>query len=642
MHVKVEIRKGKIKGLCFHPTRSWVLASNYAGEIFIYDYNVNTLLCSFAGHTGCVRCVHFHPTRPLLVSGGHDCVIFGWNFLNKKKQFTLTGHVDFIRTVQFHHELPWVLSASDDHTIRIWNWQSRASLMLLTGHCHYVMCAQFHPKDDYIVSGSLDQTIRLWDFSKLRERLTTGRVNTQGKGQDYSVNDVEPIAKGDAHDRGVNWVAFHPTENLILSSADDKKIKLWRYAAGTVYEKETFYGHTNNISSVLINPKCNVVISNSEDKCIKVWDLNGVSLDSYVKEGERQWILASHPTLPIFASGGDNSLIIFSLDRRRIVSTTVGENVFFVRDNNFIMHDFNMGSEKILIEDIQKQSGIQLGGKSTPKRIIFNNYNNQKWVFMLKYWTAKNVKGDLLIIEVNKSDGKAILKHTNMNEGVFVGREKLAIVNKGNLVLSDIDTFLSVGQLPNVENVDEVFMGGVGKALCKTKSKLSLYDTIAKKEIGKTDEFALLKLKSVVWNHSHKFCALVTKKAILMMNNGLKQVARVPESNAIISAFFTKESVLIYTTENHVKYMLVNGDNGIIKSSEKPLYAVAIKNDNLFVMNSDSQGETIVIDRHQYLFKLAILQNNLDKVKEHIKDNTESIGQSMIAYLHKKNIPAIA
>ena len=199
--------------------------------------------------------------------------------------------MDFIRTVQFHHELPWILSASDDHTIRIWNWQSRQSLILLTGHCHYVMCAQFHPKDDFIVSGSLDQTIRLWDFSKLRERLTTGKVNTSGKGgQDFSISDVEPIAKGDAHDRGVNWVSFHPTENLILSSADDKKIKVWRYTAGTVYEKETFYGHTNNVSSVVVNPKCQVVVSNSEDKCIKVWDMNGVSLDSYVKEGERQWV----------------------------------------------------------------------------------------------------------------------------------------------------------------------------------------------------------------------------------------------------------------------------------------------------------------------------------------------------------------
>jgi len=244
------------------------------------------------------------------------------------------------------------------------------------------------------------------------------------------------------------------------------------------------------------------------------------------------------------------------------------------------MYDFTIKSEKTLIEDIIKLGGVTLGGRGIPKRMIFNTYNNQKWTFMLKYWTSKGNKGEVVIIEVNRTDYKATLKQTNVNEAIFVGREKLVVVNKGNLVLSDCETFLSIGQLPNIENVDEVFMGGIGKALCKTKSKLILYDTVAKKEVSKLDEFALLKLKNVVWNHNNNYCALITKKAILMMTKGFKQVARINEANAIISAYFTKDSVLIYTTDNHIKYMLVNGDNGILKSVEKPLYAIANQGDN--------------------------------------------------------------
>lgn len=30
------------------------------------------------------------------------------------------------------------------------------------------------------------------------------------------------------HDRGVNWVSFHPTMPLIVSGADDRQVKLWR------------------------------------------------------------------------------------------------------------------------------------------------------------------------------------------------------------------------------------------------------------------------------------------------------------------------------------------------------------------------------------------------------------------------------
>ena len=32
----------------------------------------------------------------------------------------------------------------------------------------------------------------------------------------------------EGHDRGVNWVAFHPTLPLIVSAGDDRLIKLWR------------------------------------------------------------------------------------------------------------------------------------------------------------------------------------------------------------------------------------------------------------------------------------------------------------------------------------------------------------------------------------------------------------------------------
>jgi coatomer protein complex subunit alpha (xenin) len=32
----------------------------------------------------------------------------------------------------------------------------------------------------------------------------------------------------EGHDRGVNWVAFHPTMPLIVSAGDDRLFKLWR------------------------------------------------------------------------------------------------------------------------------------------------------------------------------------------------------------------------------------------------------------------------------------------------------------------------------------------------------------------------------------------------------------------------------
>ena len=170
MLTKFETKSPRVKGLAFHATRPWVLASLHNGVIQLWDYRMCTLLDKFDEHDGPVRGVDFHRIQPLFVSGGDDYKIKVWNYKQRRCIFTLLGHLDYIRTTVFHHEYPWILSASDDQTVRIWNWQSRNCISVLTGHNHYVMCAQFHPSEDMVVSASLDQTVRVWDISGLRKK----------------------------------------------------------------------------------------------------------------------------------------------------------------------------------------------------------------------------------------------------------------------------------------------------------------------------------------------------------------------------------------------------------------------------------------------------------------------------------------
>ena len=79
-----------------------------------------------------------------------------------------------------------------------------------------------------------------------------GRVNTADLfGQSDAV--VKYVLEG--NDRGVNWASFHPTQNLIVSGADDRQVKLWRMNETKAWEMDTLRGHTNNVSCVMFHPK---------------------------------------------------------------------------------------------------------------------------------------------------------------------------------------------------------------------------------------------------------------------------------------------------------------------------------------------------------------------------------------------------
>lgn len=56
----------------------------------------------------------------------------------------------------------------------------------------------------------------------------TDHLKSPGSTELFGQTDaiVKHVLEG--HDRGVNWVAFHPTLPLIVSGADDRQVKLWR------------------------------------------------------------------------------------------------------------------------------------------------------------------------------------------------------------------------------------------------------------------------------------------------------------------------------------------------------------------------------------------------------------------------------
>lgn len=64
---------------------------------------------------------------------------------------------------------------------------------------------------------------------------------------------------------------FDSENGLLISSSQDKTVKLWNANASKPVVTGTFKGHTGPVGSVSFLPSANLAISGSDDKTIRVW-----------------------------------------------------------------------------------------------------------------------------------------------------------------------------------------------------------------------------------------------------------------------------------------------------------------------------------------------------------------------------------
>ncbi|KAJ1515107.1 hypothetical protein HMI54_012895 [Coelomomyces lativittatus] len=601
------------------------------------------LIDRFDEHEGPVRGVSFHCNQPLFVSGGDDYKVRVWNYKQRRCLFVLHGHLDYIRTVSFHGEAPWILSCSDDQTIRIWNWQSRTCISVLTGHSHYVMCAQFHPKEPLIVSGSLDFTVRVWDISGLRKKNaapgTVSQEEIKPLATDLFGNSdamVKYVLEG--HDKGVNWVAFHPTLPLILSAGDDRQIKLWRFSETKAWEVDTFRGHFNNVSCVLFHPHSELVLSNSEDKTIRVWDLNKRTLlQTFRREQDRLWVMIAHPHLQLFAAGHDSGMIVFKLERERPAFTLFHSMLVYIHQKTIQAKDLATLEEQTL------GTLVSTNGLFTPPRTL--DYHPAERLALVQ---SSGTEGGFLecytldrAVEPMKFQGQA---------GFFVSKDRIAILNKSTQEINvyDLygtklkDIFLTSHPSSSIStsSILDMFPAGVGCVLLSTSSSVEIWNVLS-------DENQILyqlphvsNVKYVVWSADHSLVALLSKHVITICQANLEPLCTLHETIRIKSACFDRD-VLVYTTLNHIKFSLSNGDNGILCTLENPVYLVQVNKDDVIALTRDTSLVRIPVSTTEYRFKHALVNREYDKVLS-IIHHENLMGQSIIAYLQKKGYSDVA
>lgn len=647
MLTKFESKSSRAKGVAFHPKRPWVLVSLHSSTIQLWDYRMGTLIDRFEDHTGPVRCVDFHPTQPLFVSGGDDYSIKVWSLNTRKCIFTLNGHLDYVRTVFFHSDLPWIISCSDDLTIRIWNWQNRQEIACLTGHNHYVMSARFHPSEDLIVSASLDQTVRVWDISGLRKKHsapTSSMRSFEDQLQRQQLPQQDIFGNGSAfvkyvlegHDKGVNWATFHPTLPLIVSAADDRLVKLWRMSDTKAWEVDTCRGHTGNVLCALFHPHQDLILSVSDDKTIRVWDLNKrTPIKQFRRENDRFWLIANHPSINLFATCHDSGVMIFKLERERPAHAIFQNKLFYVNAEKQVQcYDFNKHESSLPMLSLKKIGKTW----SFMKTLSYNQTDNS---ILVTHGDAENAQYALISLPKHATGA---IEPTDIRQGegsfaCFISRNRFVSFIKSSKTLNVKDLSNNVTKTIQLDSsVNDVLYGGPGRVLLVKSHSVVNYDVQQRKELG---EISVNNVKYVFWSNDGQYLALLSKHTITIANSDLETVTSMHETIRIKSAAWDDSGVLLYSTLNHIKYSLLNGDNGIIKTLPNTLYLTKVFQKKVYCLNRAGQVEVVDIDPTEYRFKKALVNKNFNEALRIIK-NSNLVGQNIIAYLQKKGYPEVA
>ena len=340
----------------------------------------------------------------------------------------------------------------------------------------------------------------------------------------------------------------------------------------------------------------------------------------------------------ILIVGHDNGVMVFKLERERPAYTIFQNTLFFVTKDKFLRsYDLNSNTESANLVSLRK-----LGQPWNPPRSI--SYNSADRSILV----SSNVDGGTYVLINLPRDGGGVVDSTEAKRGngttaVWVARNRFAVFNKETqtIDIKDLSNAVTRSIQAPQPGVIDIHYGGTGNLILCTQKEVILYD-IQKKEVIATLTTPFVKY--IYWTADGSQVALLGKHTITIATKTLEQICSIHETIRIKSAIWDDTvGVLLYSTLNHVKYLLPNpgtGDAAVIRTLANVVYLIRVRGRTLTVLTRDGKVDSINIDPTEYRFKVALVRKEYKEMVRIIK-TSNLVGQSIIGYLQKKGYPEV-
>jgi WD40 repeat protein len=247
------------------------------------------------------------------------------------------GHTQDINSAVLSPKNNVVLTSSDDNSVKIWDIDTGKELLSFNKHVKKVLSAKFNSAGDKVITASLDKTARIFEINSGREICVLSHPYSV-RGAEFSSNGKKIITISGkriylwdaATGKRIkqfkcknsllkNVVSFSNNDKYIIATNDDNSVVL--FDVDSIVEK-TFQGHNDEVNSAFLNPNGDLLISSSNDKTVRIWDVQ--SEKEVTRLEAHQWevnmaVFSSNSLFALSASE-DHSAILWDSNKGEYIN----------------------------------------------------------------------------------------------------------------------------------------------------------------------------------------------------------------------------------------------------------------------------------------------------------------------------------